>query len=141
MMALCKALCLVGLTLLVGEAAGQLGIVTTSNKPGNTIDDVPRCVMYPLESDHANMTVRDNIGKGVHLLRYHIAINGSDADDIVWQVDGENIYKPYQWARIASVHGKALLSLVFNFDTVSVNMLSFGVENINITLSGIWLPR
>ena len=133
MMALCKAICL-GLILFISQASGQLGIVTNGNKSGTTIDDSPRCVMYPLESDHANMTVRDNIDKGVHLLRYHIAINGSDADDIVWQVDGENIYKPYKWSRIASVHGKALLSLVFNFDTVSVNMLSFGVEDINITL-------
>ena len=46
------------------------------------------------------------------------------------------MYKPDLWSRVVGDHGRKLLSLAFNFDVLSLKMLTFGVETMKVTLTG-----
>lgn len=43
-------------------------------------------------------------------------------------------YKPWKWYRTISEHGKTLLTLSFNFDVLSLSILTIGVERVPLKL-------
>ena len=42
------------------------------------------------------------------------------------------LLKPYEWQRVFSKHGRTLLSLAFNYDVLSLQMLTFGTETLQV---------
>ena len=109
----------------------------TLQQPDSSPNNDPgTCVFELYDKESVNATLMNFIANGSHLIRYNITIiNGSSGDDGMWRADGDIVYKPTQWTRIGSAHGKVLLALVFNYETVSVRMLSFGLMDMDITVT------
>lgn len=51
--------------------------------------------------------------------------------------DITHTYKPWKWYRPTSDHGKTLLTLSFNYDVLSLNILTIGVETIPLKIKDI----
>jgi hypothetical protein len=70
--------------------------------------------------------------KGPHLIRYTLTFP-EYANNILNFNDSIN-YKPYHWERVFDQHGKTLLTLVYNYDILSMSLLSVGVEEMEVPL-------
>ena len=44
------------------------------------------------------------------------------------------LYLAGKWTRVFTKHGQTLLTLAFNYDVLSLHMLTFGVEEIDVEL-------
>ena len=51
--------------------------------------------------------------------------------------DISHTYKPWKWYRPTSDHGKTLLTLSFNYDVLSLDILTIGVETIPLKIKDI----
>ena len=56
----------------------------------------------------------------------------NSSDDPLAQILLKQNYKPHKWVRIYKDYGLVLLSLSFNYDVLSMMMLSYGVENVKV---------
>ena len=63
---------------------------------------------------------------------FEISIYNESTDPL--RTDVSETYKPWKWYRTASEHGKTLLTLSFNYDVLSLNILTIGVERIHLKL-------
>ncbi len=43
-------------------------------------------------------------------------------------------FEAHVWQRAYSAHGRTLLSLAFNYDVLSLKMLQFGVEQMDVNV-------
>jgi hypothetical protein len=66
---------------------------------------------------------------------FEISIYNETTDPL--QTDISRTYKPWKWYRTTSEHGKTLLTLSFNFDVLSLSILTIGVERVKIHLKDI----
>ena len=107
--------------------ANSLPNATARLKGGNTT----RCRLKPTDPElHKNLWAILNAK--TKLVEYHIEIDGYENNPLL-----ENMTTNYRnniWQRASSRHGRTLLSLAFNYDILSMKMLSFGVETLAVLL-------
>ena len=70
------------------------------------------------------------ISSGAKLIKYDVTFPDYIVDPFIH--NASFIYKPHLWERVVGEHGKTLLSLAFNYDILSLRMLTFGVEDVQV---------
>ena len=92
-----------------------------------------KCRLLATSETHGR--VRAKLDSNTKLLVYDVTIDGYLRNPLL---EGMTVnYKTNTWYRSSSKHGLAILNLAFNYDVLSLTMLKFGVDSINITLKGI----
>ncbi|KAL4229729.1 hypothetical protein ACF0H5_010118 [Mactra antiquata] len=66
---------------------------------------------------------------------FEIEIYNQSTDPL--KTDVTKTYKPWKWYRTTSEHGKTLLTLSFNFDVLSLSILTIGVDRIKLRIRDI----
>ena len=108
---------------------------STYVEPGYTIVDnkVNDSDCKVLPADHnLNKRIKALQSGNAKLVVYEITLEGYDVNPLL-----ENVTRHFHadvWHRTFSSHGRTLLTLAFNYDIVSLLMLSFGVEHMDVTL-------
>lgn len=87
----------------------------------------PACRIRPVDKD-AVQYLRDY--SVMHI--FEVEIYNSSTDPL--RTDVSRTYKPWKWYRTTSEHGKTLLTLSFNFDVLSLSILTIGVERVHLKL-------
>ena len=82
--------------------------------------------MHTFEDITAEVT-----GRGAHLLLYTLSFPEYDTDPLA---NMSRHHAANRWQRAFSSHGRALLSLGFNFEVLSLGLLRFGVERMHVKL-------
>lgn len=78
------------------------------------------------------LQMRSKDKKDPHLIKYTLTFPEYAENPLNFN---ESInYKPYVWKRVFDQHGKTLLTLVYNYDILSMSLLSVGVEEIEVPL-------
>ena len=75
-------------------------------------------------------TIERKIKSSTKLIKYDVQFPDYDFDPL--ESNATYVYKPHQWQRVFGDHGKTLLSLAFNYDILSLQMLTFGVEDMTV---------
>lgn len=66
---------------------------------------------------------------------FEVEIYNTSTDPL--RTDVSRTYKPWKWYRTTSEHGKTLLTLSFNFDVLSLSILTIGVERVKLKLKDV----
>lgn len=118
----------------------QISAVTTHTDKEKAIfkrtanADTVLCDLRAVQTDlHEQIALaRDS---GSQMLKY--TLHFWDKDDYTYNPLTRNMsrhFKADQWRAVFSQHGRTLLSLAFNYDTLSLFMLTFGVQNLRVDL-------
>ena len=90
---------------------------TTGSGPG-------QCIVLALE-DLIDEQVAELLSAGTKLIKYDITFPEYNRSPVF--SNSSQLYRPDQWQRVIGEHGRTLLSLAFNYDVLSLRMLTFGV--------------
>lgn len=105
--------------------------------PYNVINDnddtfnATLCELSPVDSG-VHDYIKELLQQNTRLLEYDIVIDGYDEDPLLKNMAMN--YRTNVWHRVFSKHGSAILTLAFHYDVLSLTMLTFGVEHLNVTL-------
>ena len=131
-----KCVLLLMLFLPVSSGHDQLRYLRIGNGTANgTAYTVPKTCGLQLLDGELKETVRNLNNKAGHhkLTRFHLSISGyNETDDPLAAILLSHSYQPYKWMRVYNQHGLTLLSLSFNYDVLSMRMLTYGVEEIQV---------
>nr|KAG5706263.1 hypothetical protein BaRGS_026045 [Batillaria attramentaria] len=94
---------------------------------GSSVD----CTIWPLENMHRYIEQMED-EKNVNLFKITFRFQNSSYRPFHENI--ANLYKPYLWYRTRSRHGRTLLMLSFNYDVLSMNILTIGVTDATVTL-------
>ncbi|KAL3880854.1 hypothetical protein ACJMK2_033060 [Sinanodonta woodiana] len=64
---------------------------------------------------------------------FHVHMSNYSEDPLY--TDVSQYYKPWKWYRTSSGHGKTLLTLSFNFDILSMTILTIGIQTLDVYLT------
>lgn len=87
------------------------------------------CNIIPLDQ-HLPDSIAKLMSNGAKLIKYDISFPDYAHEPFLH--NGSFAYKPHLWQRVVGEHGKTLLSLAFNYDVLSLRMLTFGVEEVGV---------
>ncbi|XP_045202831.2 uncharacterized protein LOC123556294 [Mercenaria mercenaria] len=100
------------------------------------------CVMQANANTQETCCIRPMNKDDVQYLRdysvmhiFEVQIYNESTDPL--RSDVSRTYKPWKWYRTTSEHGKTLLTLSFNFDVLSLSILTIGVERVNLKIKDI----
>lgn len=95
----------------------------------NGVNASSACRIRPVNRDDVQH-LRDSV---MHI--FEIEIYNRSTDPL--RSDVTKTYKPWKWYRTTSDHGKTLLTLSFNFDVLSLSILTIGVDKIKLKIRDI----
>ncbi|WAQ98934.1 hypothetical protein MAR_023307 [Mya arenaria] len=91
------------------------------------------------ESDSCRIKPFDR--EQVQYLRYSVMyifeIQIYNESDDPLRTDKSRTYKPWKWYRTTSEHGKTLLTLSFNYDILSMSILTIGVQRVPLKIKDV----
>ncbi|KAL3880855.1 hypothetical protein ACJMK2_033061 [Sinanodonta woodiana] len=64
---------------------------------------------------------------------FHVHMSNYSEDPLY--TDVSQYYKPWKWYRTSSVHGQTLLTLSFNYDILSLSILTIGIQTLDVNLT------
>ena len=102
--------------------------VLTDN--GNVSSEHP-CHLHPFDVDLYEK-IKDLHADGAKLITYNLHFDEYASNPLARNMTWN--YRSYQWHRTFDSHGRTLLTLAFNYDVLSLAMLTFGVEELDIKL-------
>lgn len=94
------------------------------------------CHLHASEEEKLHIKIKALLDGGSKLIEYNLTFSGDNLNPNPFQgKHGKSYnYRPTEWQRVLSKHGKTLLSLAFNYDVLSLSMLSFGVAHLDVVL-------
>ncbi|KAK2142796.1 hypothetical protein LSH36_912g00060 [Paralvinella palmiformis] len=99
---------------------------------GSTVPE-KRCDIYPYDPESADR-VSSLLREGAKLIQYKLHFQDYPPESDPLSGNFSRNYKLDRWQRVTSRHGSMLLSLTFNFDVLSLWMLTFDVEELEVGL-------
>ncbi len=91
------------------------------------------CKIHPADKDmHAHIKLLLN--RGTKLIKFLLNFDEYEEDPLQSDNYFSWNYQPYLWYRAYNNHGRTLLTLAFNYDVLSIQLLAFGVETVNVSL-------
>ena len=133
-------ICCILVTLPVSTFASWDGTLQrydpeTTRRPNHTSTISGKCQLLANEKVHEQVLAA--LDRETKLIVYDIDIDGYDKNPLLQGMTTN--YKANIWYRSSSKHGLALLNLAFNYHVLSMSMLTFGVEEMSVTLKGVCL--
>ena len=110
-------------TLQTYDAAASSIVNLTLNTPG-------QCRL--LYDGRMHGKVQTMLKGNTKLIIFRVNIDGYRTNPLLQDMTMN--YKSNIWYRSSSKHGLAILALAFNYDILSLSMLTFGVAKVNVTL-------
>ncbi|KAK3577266.1 hypothetical protein CHS0354_030551 [Potamilus streckersoni] len=81
----------------------------------------------------ANDALFHQMSKQAVMHIFHVHMSNYSEDPLYTDVSKN--YKPWQWYRTNSVHGQTLLTLSFNYDILSMTVLTIGIQTLDVYLT------
>ena len=137
--------------LLVMASLSAIACVTSESTVKNAVSAAPANTQFD-PSKLKDRTLSKNVSKAyaelcrirpedrdqVQFLResvmYIFEIEIYNRSDDPLRMDVSRTYKPWKWYRTTSDHGKTLLTLSFNFDVLSLTILTIGVQRVPLKI-------
>ena len=91
-----------------------------------------RCNLDPIDPN-LPVAIAKHIQGGAKLIKYDLTFPEYEESPLsIANVSNSYVYQANLWSRVVGEHGRTLLSLAFNYDVLSLKMLTFGVETLDV---------
>ncbi|CAH1799787.1 unnamed protein product [Owenia fusiformis] len=105
-------------------------IATANDSVTTSVHNMPKCKLIPT-SDYILNVLADS--ESAKLLEYELVFENYTVNPLLEQSIREN-YKANIWQKAATKHGRTLVTMNFNYDVLSLSVLSLGVEKHTVVL-------
>lgn len=122
----------------------KVEVEIVNNPPDNTgIKYMPQsqappgqCTIHARKGKRFSNLVKKKLQDGAKQLKYNLKFyEYVEKDPLkITNTSKSYLFKPNLWSRIKGEHGRKLLSLAFNYDVLSLQMLTFGVEMLDVEI-------
>ena len=119
-----------GKPMNVPNSGAQPGLQTNGNT-NMTIETV--CHLHPQDSNLVN-EVAKLIQDDVKLIQFTFTFPEYEINPLSLTHNNGRNYKSDVWQRVFDEHGRNLLALKFNYDILSLSLLTFGVEKMDVAV-------
>ncbi|CAH1799796.1 unnamed protein product [Owenia fusiformis] len=105
-------------------------IATANDSITTSVQDMLKCKLIPTSDDIRNALADAESAK---LIEYELEFENYTVNPLLEQSIREN-YKANIWQKAATKHGRTLVTMNFNYDVLSLSVLSLGVEKHTVVL-------
>lgn len=99
-----------------------------------TVSPSPQCQLDLADKEQTLNTIKSHTANGPPLIEYTLTLNSTSSDDVITTSDGIHNFKLFEWKRVFTRHGQALLSLPYNYKVLSLSLLSYGIIAMDVEL-------